>query len=408
MRDRDRDRDLTVAEAAEKWLSGRQARQELAATTVPDYRRHLASFARYVGPDRLVADLDEDDFEGWLGQLRQRSGEPMAPAALNTRASVVRAWAGWCARRRVADYDITAGTGRAKVGHRRPKRLDTASVRALLDVADARERALLLLAFGLGLRRAEIVGLQVDAWDRDRDGLTVLGKGSKVRVLPVDGEVRTALVEWLALQQLVLPVRDLALLAINQAGLGCHLIPRLRTGDWDQAAGVLTVPFRGRSRLVQLDGADRELVARYVASLPGYGRQPGPLFPSSFHRKPDRSLVPETVNRQVNITRRALAGELVPSRWLFPSDRRPDQPLSLSRMSRLFAELGQTAGLAKRLHPHIGRHTMASELVEAGADLGVVRDLLGHSSLATTSVYVSARPERMRAAVAGLTYAEAG
>ncbi len=64
----------------------------------------------------------------------------------------------------------------------------------------------------------------------------------------------------------------------------------------------------------------------------------------------------------------------------------------LSRVSHLFVELGQAGGLAQRLHPHIGRHPMASELVEAGADLGVVRDLLGNSSLATTSVNVSARP----------------
>lgn len=404
-----RDRDLTVAEAAEKWLSGRAARQELAAVTVADYRRHLASFAHYVGPDRLVADLDEDDFEGWLGQLRQRSGEPMKPSALNSRASVVRAWAGWCARRRVAAYDITAGTGRARVPQRPPKRLEAASVRALLDVADARERAVLLLAFGLGLRRAEIAGLQVEAWDRARDELEVLGKGSKTRVLPVDGEVRAALVEWLALQQLVLPVRDLALVALNRAGLGCQVIPTLSTGDWDQAAGVVTVLFRGRPRPVQLEGADRELVGRHVASLPGYGRQPGPLFPSNYHRRPDEPIAKDTAWKRISVTRSALAtGVPEPSRWLFPSDRRADAPLALSRLSHLFVELGDKAGLAKRLHPHVGRHSFASELVENGADLGVVRDLLGHSSLSTTSVYVSARPERMRSAVAALSYMEAG
>lgn len=400
---------MTVEAAAGKWLNGRQARQELAPSTVDSYRRHLANFVRYVGPDRPVADLDEDDFECWLGQLSQRSGEPLRPAALNTRASTVRSFASWCARRRLAPFDFTAGTGRAKVGQRPPKRLEAASVRALLEVADARERALLLLAFGLGLRRAEIAGLQVANWDRDRDELEVLGKGSKVRVLPVDGEVRAALVDWAALQQLVLPVRDLALVALSRAGLGCQLIPRLSTGDWDQASGVVTVEFRGRPRRVELHGADREVVGRYVASLPGYGHhRPGPLFPSSYHRRPDEPIAKDTAWHRISVTRRALAaGSLEPSRWLFPSDRRPDEPLSLSRMSHLFRELGEKAELPKRLHPHVGRHTMASELVEAGADLGVVRDLLGHSSLSTTSVYVSARPERMRAAVAALSYCEA-
>ncbi|HLX51573.1 MAG TPA: site-specific integrase, partial [Streptosporangiaceae bacterium] len=64
---------------------------------------------------------------------------------------------------------------------------------------------------------------------------------------------------------------------------------------------------------------------------------------------------------------------------------------------RLFERLARDCGFAVR--PHMFRHTAATNWVRAGTDLDVVRALLGHASLASTTVYLHARDEDKRRAV---------
>lgn len=63
------------------------------------------------------------------------------------------------------------------------------------------------------------------------------------------------------------------------------------------------------------------------------------------------------------------------------------------------ARLGQIAGMPHKLKPHTLRHTFAVRLIEKGAGIHEVRDLLGHSSVAITDVYLHCVPDRLRDAV---------
>ena len=64
---------------------------------------------------------------------------------------------------------------------------------------------------------------------------------------------------------------------------------------------------------------------------------------------------------------------------------------------RFFERVARDCGFPVR--PHMLRHTAATSWVRAGTDLDVVRDLLGHASLASTTVYLHARDEDKRQAV---------
>ena len=59
-------------------------------------------------------------------------------------------------------------------------------------------------------------------------------------------------------------------------------------------------------------------------------------------------------------------------------------------------ELGNVEGITGRKSPHVLRHTIASELLDGGADLNSIKELLGHSSLAATQVYTHSTIERLK------------
>jgi integrase/recombinase XerD len=84
------------------------------------------------------------------------------------------------------------------------------------------------------------------------------------------------------------------------------------------------------------------------------------------------------------------------ARWLFPS-RSADGHLTRQRCGQLLKELALAAGLdPARLSPHVLRHAFASHLLDHGADLRSVQQMLGHADIATTQIYTHVQSERLR------------
>jgi site-specific recombinase XerD len=85
-----------------------------------------------------------------------------------------------------------------------------------------------------------------------------------------------------------------------------------------------------------------------------------------------------------------------PAVWLFPGVNKPTQALTGGAVQRICQRTAKRAGLTKRIHPHVLRHSFATHLLEAGVDLLSVQVLLGHSHFNTTAKYLHVSLRRLR------------
>lgn len=89
-----------------------------------------------------------------------------------------------------------------------------------------------------------------------------------------------------------------------------------------------------------------------------------------------------------------------PARFVFPSTGR-DGHLTTARVTQLLKILATRAGLdPRRLSPHVLRHAFATHLIDHGADLRAVQQMLGHADIATTQIYTHVAGERLKRLVA--------
>ena len=70
--------------------------------------------------------------------------------------------------------------------------------------------------------------------------------------------------------------------------------------------------------------------------------------------------------------------------------------MTTDAIRKMFKESLRAAGLDETLSPHDMRHTFATDLLEGGADLRSVQEMLGHASLSTTQVYTHLSPGRLK------------
>ncbi len=158
------------------------------------------------------------------------------------------------------------------------------------------------------------------------------------------------------------------------------------------------------SALLELLYATGLRVSELVA-LPDSAGRSGERLLSVRGKGGKERLVPLTDAAKTAVVRwRTLRDERVPSSspWLFPSDGESGH-LTRQAFARDLKLAAAAAGLRPdKVSPHVLRHAFASHLLQNGADLRVVQQLLGHADIATTQIYTHVLDERLKSLVRDL------
>ena len=264
--------------------------------TLDAYRRDVERLRTFLAGRgiRRVADTTAADLREYVYHLKD-SG--LQASSIRRNLSSVRTYFAFLLAEGVVVADPTERVEPPRVWRRLPGVLDVGDVEKLLEAPDPasplywRDRALLELAYASGVRVSELIALKVRDLDLDEGLATVLGKGSKERLVPVGRSAARALGVYLR-----------------------EVRPRLVRGD---AEGTVFLNHRGR-------------------------------------------------------------------------------PLTRMGVWTILRRHVKRAGITRRVTPHTLRHSFATHLLEGGADLASVQEMLGHADISTTQIYTHVEREYLR------------
>ncbi|CAN5560957.1 MAG: site-specific tyrosine recombinase [Iamia sp.] len=285
---------------AEELLSWLRVEKGRSPTTLTAYRGDLRRYCAWLRRRQVdLASVGEEDITGYVAHLR---AEGRAPSSVKRALVAVRALHRFLAREGVSPADPAAEVALPRVPRGVPRALTEDEVEHLLgsvpgdDAIARRDRAILELLYGTGLRISELVGLSLGDLNRESALLRAFGKGSRERIVPVG---------------------RLAMVAVDA---------------WLSAAG-------------------REALA-----------------PTQWARRGDAEAL--LLNRRGGRLSRQGAWGVV-------------------------RKHGEAAGLGDRLTPHVLRHSCATHMLDHGADVRAVQELLGHASISTTQIYTLVSADRL-------------
>ncbi|HGM5491115.1 TPA: tyrosine recombinase XerC [Serratia fonticola] len=175
-----------------------------------------------------------------LAARSKRAG--LQSSSLALRLSALRSFLDWLVGQGVISANPAKGIRTPRSGRHLPKNIDVDEMNQLLNIdlndpLAVRDRAMLEVMYGAGLRLAELVGLDCRHVDLAGGEIWVLGKGSKERKLPIGRTAVTWLEHWLAMRDLFAPQDD-AMFVSNQGKRISARNVQKRFAEWGVKQGV--------------------------------------------------------------------------------------------------------------------------------------------------------------------------
>ena len=284
------------------------------AHTLRAYRRELMNFAAHMGARHgaieRVDQIEHLHIRKYLGVLLE-SG--LSKASTARALASIRSWFKWLARTGHVEQNVASLVATPKLPKHLPRVPSIEQMNRVVDSVDddaaswpARDKAILELLYGCGIRNAELTGLNIRDIHWGNEAILVRGKGQKQRLVPLGDAAAQALRAYLAERS-------------------ARLAAKLASKATDTPALFLSLQLRGIGR----PGGEGRLTTRSV------GR----------------------IVKRVAILR----------------------------------------GLSADVHPHTLRHAFGTHLLEEGADLRAIQELLGHERLSTTQRYTQLTTSQLEA-----------
>ena len=198
-----------MAVEAERYLDHLVVERGLSENTLAAYRRDLRRYVAFLDRRRVRGPgaVEEGTIRSFVASLSASTygpeGKPYRAASVARALSAVRSFHRFLLREGVTDRDPAAGVPQPRLPRSLPRPLPVEEVRRLLEAPDEdsttglRDRAILELLYGSGLRISELTGLDVDDVDLEEGSLRVLGKGGKEREVPLGSFGRDAVGAYL-------------------------------------------------------------------------------------------------------------------------------------------------------------------------------------------------------------------
>jgi integrase/recombinase XerC len=300
----------TLSASISEYLDYLRLQKNASPHTLRNYESDLQQFYSYLThtpqgeprPEPDLGQLDNLTIREFLGTLYQKGNRK---ASVARKLATLRSFMKFLSVQGSIEVNPAKGVSSPKKEIRLPDYLTVDSVTDLIEEADTssdlgkRDRSILELLYGSGLRVSELVGLDLGDLSLGEGLVRVVGKGRKERIVPFGSRAAEALQDYLK---------------VRNRSIRTHQPAHTKSGKLDSEAFFLS--YRGK-----------RLTSRSIGHI---------------------------VDHHVN---------------------------------RLAQKL--------KIHPHTLRHTFATHLLNAGADLRAIQELLGHESLSTTQKYTHVSVEHL-------------
>ncbi len=267
------------------------------AHTVTAYKNDLAQFSAFVGqdPHKQLSDITHHDIRNWMVELMN---DNCGPRTVNRKVATLRKYFKFLMQEKLLAINPASRVQTPKIIKQLPTVVEEAKLSDMLDDATTfgkdfkgmRDKLVIELLFGTGIRLAELVGLKEEDYNPYEGTIKVLGKRNKERIIPVNTQLRHLVADYITIKKNeIFDNNSLKLIVTNR---GADAYPKL----------------------IYL------IVHKYLSGI----------------------------------------------------------------------------STQSKLSPHVLRHTFATTLLNKGADLNAIKELLGHANLSATQVYTHNSVERLK------------
>ena len=297
------------------------------------YRNRLRWFGEYLASIGCSAgDVSLETVQQWIVN-QQMDG--YAPKTIHDNVGAVHSFFRWLEDVRLIDVDPLRRLKPYRVPRRLPKVLPVEEVDKFLDAADSpRSRVIVELNYGCAIRTGGLTRLNVDDVDLMRGVVVIIGKGGGEQCIPLTPPAIDAIRAWL-------PVRA------KMLGGGCR-----------------------RAEAAELRA--KGMTYRQIGAAMGIA----PCIAVQYVTKWKKRQLPKPKTQALLVGQRGRLG-----------------PKGIRLVVKAVAA---DAGIQRRVYPHIFRHSAATHMLDNGADIRQIQQLLDHKLLSTTQLYTHVAVEGLR------------